>query len=140
MDQPPDISCTVLTGVIGEDVHIIGIRIVEHVLRQAGFNVVPLGAQVSQEEFLEAAIETNATAILVSSLSGHAAILCEGLKEKCLEAGLDHVLLYLGGQLIIGDFDWSKVVEKFRALGFDRVYPPDLDLNDLIADLTKDCS
>lgn len=140
MDQPPEKSCTVLTGVIGEDVHIIGIRIVEHVLRQAGFNVVPLGAQVSQEEFLEAAIETNATAILVSSLSGHAAILCEGLKEKCLEAGLDHVLLYLGGQLIIGDFDWSEVVEKFRALGFDRVYPPDLDLNDLIADLTKDCS
>ena len=140
MHQPPEKSCTVLTGVIGEDVHIIGIRIVEHVLRQAGFNVVPLGAQVSQEEFLEAAIETNASAILVSSLSGHAAILCEGLREKCLEAGLDHVLLYLGGQLIIGDSDWSKVVEKFRALGFDRVYPPDLDLNDLIADLTKDCS
>jgi methylaspartate mutase sigma subunit len=140
MHQPPEKSCTVLTGVIGEDVHIIGIRIVEHVLRQAGFNVVPLGAQVSQEEFLEAAIETNASAILVSSLSGHAAILCEGLREKCLEAGLDHVLLYLGGQLVIGDCDWSKVVEKFKALGFDRVYPPDLDLNDLIADLTKDCS
>ena len=140
MHQPPEKSCTVLTGVIGEDVHIIGIRIVEHVLRQAGFNVVPLGAQVSQEEFLEAAIETNASAILVSSLSGHAAILCEGLREKCLEAGLDHVLLYLGGQLVIGDCDRSKVVEKFKALGFDRVYPPDLDLNDLIADLTKDCS
>lgn len=140
MDQPHKKPRTVITGVIGEDVHIIGIRIVEHALRHAGFHVVPLGAQVSQEEFVEAAIETNADAILVSSLSGHAAILCSGLREKCLEAGLDRVLLYLGGQLIIGESDWKTVVEKFKALGFDRIYPPDLDVNDLIADLAADCS
>lgn len=140
MNQPKKKLCTVITGVIGEDVHIIGIRIVEHALRNAGFNIIPLGAQVSQEEFVEAAIETNASAILVSSLSGHAAILCPGLKEKCTEAGLDHVILYLGGQLIIGESDWSKVVGKFTALGFNRVYPPDLDLNDMIADLAADCS
>jgi methylaspartate mutase sigma subunit len=140
MDQPKKDQCTVITGVIGEDVHIIGIRIVEHALRQAGFNVVPLGVQVSQEEFVEAAIETNARAILVSSLSGHAAILCQGLKEKCIEAGLEHVALYIGGQLVIGESDWSKVVKMFKELGFDRVYPPDQDLNDVIADLSADCS
>jgi methylaspartate mutase sigma subunit len=140
MDQPKKDLCTVITGVIGEDVHIIGVRIVEHALRQAGFNVVPLGVQVSQEEFVEAAIETNAGAILVSSLSGHAAILCQGLKEKCIEAGLEHVMLYIGGQLVIGESDWSKVVKMFKELGFDRVYPSDQDLNDVIADLVADCS
>jgi methanogenic corrinoid protein MtbC1 len=34
---------TLVTGVIGEDVHIIGIRIVEHALRKAGFRIISLG-------------------------------------------------------------------------------------------------
>jgi len=42
---------TLVTGVIGEDVHIMGIRIVEHALRGAGFRIVSLGAQVSQEQY-----------------------------------------------------------------------------------------
>lgn len=140
MEPPEKASVTVVTGVIGEDVHIIGIRIVEHALRQAGFNVAPLGVQVSQEEFVEAAMETDAAAILVSSLSGHAAILCEGLREKCIEAGLENMVLYIGGQLVIGEPDWAKVVETFKAIGFDRVYSPESDLDDVIADLTADCS
>ena len=73
---------TLVTGVIGEDVHIIGIRIVEHALRRAGFKIVALGAQVSQEEFVEAAIETNADAILISSLGGHANILVAWAERK----------------------------------------------------------
>jgi methanogenic corrinoid protein MtbC1 len=35
---------TLVTGVIGEDVHIMGIRIVEHALRDAGFKIVSLGS------------------------------------------------------------------------------------------------
>ena len=63
---------TVVTGVIGDDVHVVGVRILEYALGQAGFKVVPLGSQVSQKEFVGGAIETNADAILISSLSGHA--------------------------------------------------------------------
>ena len=95
----PSSKGTLVTGVIGEDVHIMGIRIVEHALRDAGFKIVSLGAQVSQEQYIEAAVETNADAILVSSLGGHASILVPGLREKCDEAGLKNILLYLGGQL-----------------------------------------
>ena len=75
---------TVVTGVIGEDVHVVGIRILEYALGEAGFKVVALGSQVSQKEFVEAALETNGDAILVSSLSGHAEALVPGLKEKCI--------------------------------------------------------
>jgi methylaspartate mutase sigma subunit len=64
---------TVVTGVIGEDVHVVGIRILEYALGEAGFKVVALGSQVSQKEFIDAAVETDADAILISSLSGHAA-------------------------------------------------------------------
>jgi methylaspartate mutase sigma subunit len=128
-----------VTGVIGEDVHIIGIRIVEHALREAGFTIVSLGAQVSQEQFIDAAIETNADAILVSSLGGHAAILVPGLRDKCVEAGIEGILLYLGGQLIIGQSCWEDSEKAFKDMGFDRVYPPDVLLSRVIADLTVDC-
>ncbi|HVN94819.1 MAG TPA: methylaspartate mutase subunit S [Syntrophorhabdaceae bacterium] len=130
---------TLVTGVIGEDVHIMGIRIVEHALRQAGFRVVPLGAQVSQEQFIEAAIETNADALLISSLGGHASILVPGLREKCDEAGLKQILLYLGGQLVIRESSWEDSENAFKEMGFDRVYPPDVKLSQVIADLEADC-
>jgi len=94
---------TLVTGVIGEDVHIIGIKILEFAITQAGFKVVPLGSQVSQKEFIEAAIESNTDAILVSSLSGHAEPLLTGFREKCIEASLNTILIYLGGYLLIGE-------------------------------------
>jgi methylaspartate mutase sigma subunit len=139
MNDAADSKGTLVTGVIGEDVHIMGIRIVEHALRDAGFRIVSLGAQVSQEQYIEAAIETNADAILVSSLGGHASILVPGLREKCDEAGLKNILLYLGGQLIIGDMKWEDSVKMFRDIGFNRVYPSDVRLAQVIEDLGVDC-
>jgi methylaspartate mutase sigma subunit len=130
---------TLVTGVIGEDVHIMGIRIVEHALRDAGFRIVSLGAQVSQEQYIEASVETNADAILVSSLGGHASILVPGLRDKCDEAGLKNILLYLGGQLVIGDMKWEDSVRMFKDIGFDRVYPPDVRLSQVIEDIEADC-
>jgi methylaspartate mutase sigma subunit len=139
MNDMADSKGILVTGVIGEDVHIMGIRIVEHALRDAGFRIVSLGAQISQEQYIEAAIETNADAILVSSLGGHASILVPGLREKCDEAGLKKILLYLGGQLIIGDMKWEDSVKMFKDMGFDRVYPSDVRLSEVIADLEADC-
>jgi methylaspartate mutase sigma subunit len=100
----------VVTGTIGDDIHSFGIKVIEHALGDAGFQVVPLGIQTSQEDFIEAAVETNAGAILISSMSGHARLLCEGLREKCVEAGLKNIVLYLGGTLSTGDTgkNWSR--------------------------------
>jgi len=138
MTQPAQNKGILVTGVIGEDVHIIGIRVVEHAMREAGFKVISLGAQVSQEEFIKAAVETNADAILVSSLCGHASILVEGMRERCREAGLNDILLYLGGQLVIGEQPWEETEKFFKNLGFDRVYPPDVQLTKVIEDLEQD--
>ena len=129
---------TLVTGVIGEDVHIVGIRILEHALRNAGYKIVALGAQTPQEEFINASKETNADAILVSSLSGHASVLVAGLKDKCIEAGMKDILLYLGGQLIIGEWEWPDVEKMYKDMGFDRVYPPDVDVAQVIKDLEAD--
>ncbi len=129
---------TLVTGVIGDDVHVIGIRILEHALRTAGFNIVPLGVQVPQEEFVNAAIETGAQGILVSSLSGHAEVVASGLRDKCIEVGLKDIILYLGGQLVIGEARWEDVVKKFSDLGFDRVYPSDTRPAQVVAALEAD--
>ncbi len=131
-------KATLVTGVIGDDVHITGIRILEHALRDAGFKVVSLGIQVSQEEFIKAAIETNADAILVSSLGGHAKIASEGLREKCIEAGLKDIRLYIGGMLAIGEPRWKDIEKMFKELGFDRAYPPYTLPGPVIADLEAD--
>jgi methylaspartate mutase sigma subunit len=129
---------TVVLGVIGEDVHIVGARILEYALSDSGFKVVPLGAQVSQEEFLDAAIETNADAIMISSFSGHAEILVSGFKEKCVEAGLRNVILYIGGYLILEEKPWEEVSNKYVQMGFNRVYPPGTTPTTVTEDLKKD--
>ena len=129
---------TVVIGVIGADVHAVGNRIIEYALNQAGFNVVNLGVMVSQKEFVDAAIETNATAIFVSSLYGQGELDCRGFGDYCHEAGLKDVLLYVGGNLVIGKTDFGPVEAKFKAMGFDRIYPPGSDINQGIEDLKSD--
>ena len=44
-------------GVIGADVHAVGNKILDYAFTLAGFNVINLGVMVSQEEYIEAAIE-----------------------------------------------------------------------------------
>lgn len=129
---------TIVIGVIGSDVHAVGNRILEEAFTKAGFNVVNIGVLSSQEEFIEAAIETAADAILVSSLYGHAEIDCKNFKEKCIESGLDEVTLYLGGNLVVGKQDWDTVKELFLKMGFDRVYPPGTMPEVPISDLKED--
>ena len=130
---------TLVTGVIGEDVHITGLRILEHAFRGAGFKVVSLGIHNFDNDFVNAAKETKADAILISSLAGHAGMLVQELRSKCVEAGIGNILLYLGGQLVVKKMDWPEVEKMFRDVGFNRVYAPftapDVPISDLKADL-----
>ena len=128
----------IVLGVIGFDCHSVGNKILDAFFTEQGFNVVNLGVMVSQEEFIDAAIETAARAILVSSLYGHGLIDCRGLREKCVERGLEDILLYAGGNLVVGKTPFPEVEAKFREMGFDRVFPPDVDLAEAAALLRKD--
>jgi methylaspartate mutase S subunit len=129
---------TVITGTVGEDAHSIGSRLLSRVLKDRGFNVVELGGLTPTEEFIHVAKETDASAILMSSLYGMAEIDLAGFKEACVEAGLQDVLLYLGGYLMVGRHDWGEAELRFKALGFDRVYPPEVDLDRALDDLNND--
>ena len=129
---------TIITGTVGMDAHVIGTKVLSRALRDAGFKVVELGMQVSPEEFISVAQETHADAILMSSLYGMAELDLRDFNENRLEAGLGDVLLYIGGNLVIGRSDPQEVEKKFKALGFDRVYPPETDTAVGITDLKKD--
>lgn len=129
---------TMVMGVIGADVHAVGNRILEYAFSGAGINVVNLGVMVSQEEFINAAVETNADIILVSSLYGHGEIDCRGLPDKCQEAGLKNILLYVGGNLVVGKTDFDEVKKRFLDMGYSRVYPPGSTPEQCIEDIKND--
>ena len=132
-------SKTIVLGVIGTDPHFIGAKLMEYALTQAGFKVVNLGVMVPPVDFIKAAIETDACAIMISSLSGYGESYAEGFRDKCIEAGLNNILLYMGGHIIMGtDREWKDVQDKFESMGFDRVYPPRTLPDQAIEDLKKD--
>jgi methylaspartate mutase sigma subunit len=114
----------IVTGVIGADVHVVGNRLLAAALERAGFKVINLGVLVSQEEFINAAIESSADAIFISSLYGHAELDCQGLREKCIEVGLEDILIYVGGNIALGKQPWPEVQQRFLDMGIDRVFPP----------------
>ncbi|WP_276271331.1 methylaspartate mutase subunit S [Haloarcula litorea] len=128
---------TVVLGVIGSDAHVVGITILEQALSAAGFEVENLGVQTSQAEFVDAAKATDAEAVLVSSLYGHARQDCEGFHDRLEAAGLD-VLTYVGGNLAVGQDDFEATRERFREMGFDRVFDAETDPEEAIADLRRD--
>lgn len=131
----------VVIGTIGSDAHMIGAWVLTRALRDAGIGVTFLGAVVPQEEFVNAAIETAADAILVSSMYGMGIIDCEGLRDRCIEAGLKDIILYAGGTVAAPlelEKNWPAIEKRFREMGFNRVFPNTVTANDVIKILKQD--
>lgn len=129
---------TIVTGVIGSDTHIVGNRILSMALEGAGYKVVTLGALTPAEDFIKAAIETNAQAILVSSLYGQGELDCRGFRNLCDEAGLEGILLYVGGNLVVGKKSWPEVEKLYLDLGFNRAAAPGTKVETVIEWLRED--
>lgn len=134
----PGVARTLVTGVIGSDTHIVGNRILAMALEDVGYKVVSLGALTPAEEFIAAAVETDADAILVSSLYGQGELDCRGFRELCVEAGLGDILIYVGGNLVVGKQPWEEVEKRFIAMGFDRAFPPGTRTDDVVTLLAED--
>jgi methylaspartate mutase sigma subunit len=129
---------TLVTGVIGSDTHIVGNRILSMALEEAGYKVVILGALTPADEFIKAAVETAADGIMVSSLYGQGELDCRGFRDLCVEAGLDDILLYVGGNLVVGKTPWEEVEQRFLEMGFDRAFPPGTRTPDVVNHLDRD--
>jgi methylaspartate mutase sigma subunit len=128
---------SVVIGVIGSDCHAVGNKIIDFTLRDEGFNVTNVGVLASQEDFVNAAVETNADAIIVSSIYGQGELDCKGLREKLDEAGMNDILLFVGGNIVIGKQDFSEVEKRFKAMGYDYVYGPGVPIEEDIKQLRE---
>jgi methylaspartate mutase sigma subunit len=129
---------TIVTGVIGSDTHIVGNRILSMALEKAGYRTIALGALTPAPDFIKAAIETNADAILVSSLYGQGELDCRGFRDLCVEAGMEHILLYVGGNLVVGKRSWDETQKTYLEMGFDRVAPPGTRVETVLEWLERD--
>ena len=128
----------IVIGVIGSDVHTIGKQLLAYAFRKAGYEVADIGVSVSQEELINAAIETNAFVICVVSLYGHGELDCRGFREKCIESGIGDIKLYVGGNLVVGQQSFPEVKAKFKDMGFDRVAEPGQPIDVTLAWLKED--
>ncbi len=120
-----EVNKSIVIGTIGADAHMIGGWILAKAFEDAGFKVAFLGAVVPQKDFINAASEVDADAILVSSMYGMGLLDCEGFREKCIEAGLNDIILYVGGTVAAPlelERNWPDVERRFREIGFNRVF------------------
>ena len=112
----------VVTGVVGNDIHVVANRLIELSLNARGYEVFNLGVNTYLEEFFDAAVETGAEVLLISSLNGEA----EGWSRevKLLKAKyktLDDIIMMIGGNLVVGTGSAEDIVPKYKNYGFDIV-------------------
>ena len=128
----------IVMGVIGHDIHVVSNRIISIALREYGFSVCNLGVDNNAENFVEAAIEFDADAVIVSSLNGEAENWCKDFGKLFSEAKVDHIVRYLGGNLVVGNQVKEEVESKFLQFGFHRVFHRPPNLSPLFESLFKD--
>lgn len=119
----------VVTGVVGNDIHVVANRLIEISLEERGFEVFNLGVNTYLEEFMDAVIETDADVLLISSLNGEAEGWCRDLKILKSQYDFRDVVFVIGGNLFVGEGDPAALVPKFENYGFDLVFHQ-IDLNE----------
>ena len=119
----------VVTGVVGNDIHVVANRLIELSLKARGFEVFNLGVNTYLEEFFDAVVETGAEVLLISSLNGEAEGWSREIKLlKSSYKGLDNLVMMIGGNLVVGSGDADEIVPKYKNYGFDLVFHQ-VDLN-----------
>ncbi len=119
----------VVTGVVGNDIHVVANRLIEISLKERGFEVFNLGVNTYLEEFVDAVIETAADVLLISSLNGEAEGWCRDLLFFKQKFDLKGVTFAIGGNLGVGETDAKEIIPKYKAYGFDLVFHQ-VDLNE----------
>ena len=120
----------VVTGVVGNDIHVVANRLIELSLNARGFEVFNLGVNTYLEEFFDAAVETGADVLLISSLNGEAEGWAREVKLlKAKYKTLNNIVMVIGGNLVVGTADADTIVPKYKNYGFDLVFHQ-VDLNE----------
>lgn len=131
----------VVTGVVGNDIHVVANRLIDLSLQARGYEVFNLGVNTHLEEFFDAVVETGAEVLMISSLNGEAE--GWGREVKLLKANyknLDGLIMMIGGNLVVGSGNTEDIVARYKKYGFDLVCHQ-VDLNaglDMLAALIEE--
>ena len=131
----------VVTGVVGNDIHVVANRLIDLSLQARGYEVFNLGVNTHLEEFFDAVVETGAQVLMISSLNGEAE--GWGREVKLLKnryKSLGDLIMMIGGNLVVGSGNTEDIEARYRNYGFDLVCHQ-VDLNtglDLLAGLIEE--
>ena len=124
----------VLIGKPGLDGHDRGAKVVARAFRDAGYEVVYSGLRQSPEAIVQTAIQEDIDILGLSILSGAHDTLVPKIVGLLEEKGMDDVMLLVGGTIPDDD------KEEILALGADRVFGPDTDINEIIEFVDRELS
>jgi len=103
------LKATVVLGTVEGDIHDIGIRIIEAMLKAAGFKVVNIGKDKPPKEFVKAALEHKAQIIGVSALLTTTMPKQKEVIEELKKAGIrNKVKVIVGGAPVTEQ--WAKQI------------------------------
>ncbi|MTI66483.1 MAG: LuxR family transcriptional regulator [Firmicutes bacterium] len=114
----------IVAGTVGEDEHSVGLREIIDIkhggIEKYGIDCHYLGTSVPVEKLVDAAIETNADAILASTIISHDDIHYKNMKnihELCIEKGIrDKIIITAGGTQVTPELAEKNGMDK----GFGR--------------------
>jgi methylmalonyl-CoA mutase, C-terminal domain len=108
----------VVVAKVGLDGHDVGARVVARGLMDAGMEVIYTGLRRTPEQVVAAALQEDCDVVGISILSGAHVPLVRRIHALMLDAGLDDVLLLVGG--VIPERDVAVLEE----MGVDAVFHP----------------
>jgi methylmalonyl-CoA mutase, C-terminal domain len=116
----------VLVAKPGLDGHDRGAKVIARALRDAGMEVIYTGIRQTPEMIVEAAIQEDVDAILMSILSGAHMAIFPKVMELLKESEVDDVLVAAGG--ILPDED----IPAIQALGIQGCFGPGTSTEEII--------
>lgn len=116
----------VLVAKPGLDGHDRGAKVIARALRDAGMEVIYTGIRQTPEMIVEAAIQEDVDAILMSILSGAHMALFPKVMDLLRQNGVDDVLVAAGG--ILPDED----IPAIKALGIEGCFGPGTSTEEII--------
>ncbi|GAB4409546.1 MAG: cobalamin B12-binding domain-containing protein [Anaerolineae bacterium] len=121
-----DEKIRVLIAKPGLDGHDRGAKVIARALRDAGMEVIYTGLRQTPEMIAEAALQEDVHVVGLSILSGAHMALVPRVIEHLRAAGLDDVLVLVGG--IIPDDD----IPALQAMGVSAVFGPGTSTDDIV--------
>ena len=110
----------------GLDGHDVGVKVLAHGLKEAGFDVVYTGLRKSIETIVSMAIDNKVDCIGLSILSGTHLILAKRMKEIMDENNLD-IPWFVGGNIPVAD------VKKLEEIGASKAFATSTKVAEVVA-------